>query len=286
MISTQLSYNIKDDVCEDYHTYVYDAHGMVCDVAKCLSTCCTATAMNIGKTVSELHASCNDVFHVNDVLDHITMTVPQGMELALSKCTGSEWFSTTASCTSFVVTVDDAEEIAENRRRVRVWADSEDIDDLTPAFEDDDGESIFPIYQTGSLLHTLFVDGSNVRMSFVRDVHVGDVVIMAHLDFNERFVSIDRLGRDTVVRMSQKELLRHMREDDNDASYMDGEFHVGLLMRPLRGWARVRHVLRVRAIVVYWLLLTETLMAPNGSARKRDRNAFESDGFGCRAACD
>lgn len=51
---------------------------------------------------------------------------------------------------------------------------------------------------------------------------------------------------------------------------------VTLVLR-LRGWARVRHVFRVRSIVVYWLCLTEKLMAPGGSARKRDRSAYEAD---------
>lgn len=51
---------------------------------------------------------------------------------------------------------------------------------------------------------------------------------------------------------------------------------VTLVLQP-RGWARVRHVLRVRSIVVYWLCLTEKLMAPGGSARKRDRNAYEAE---------
>jgi len=51
---------------------------------------------------------------------------------------------------------------------------------------------------------------------------------------------------------------------------------VTLVLQP-RGWARVRHVLRVRSIVVYWLYLTEKLMAPGGSARKRDRDAYEAE---------
>ena len=51
---------------------------------------------------------------------------------------------------------------------------------------------------------------------------------------------------------------------------------VTLVLQP-RGWARVRHVLRVRSIVVYWLCLTERLMAPGGSARKRDRDAYEAE---------
>jgi hypothetical protein len=51
---------------------------------------------------------------------------------------------------------------------------------------------------------------------------------------------------------------------------------VTLVLQP-RGWGRVRHVLRVRSIVVYWLFLTETLMAPGGSARKRDRDVYEAE---------
>jgi len=62
-----------------------------------------------------------------------------------------------------------------------------------------------------------------------------------------------------------------------DKECMFGALRAVLVMRPLRGWARVRRVLRVRAIVVYWLLQTEELMAPNGLARKRDRDAFEAD---------
>lgn len=51
---------------------------------------------------------------------------------------------------------------------------------------------------------------------------------------------------------------------DIDAKIMS----VFMVLRPHRGWARVRHVLRVRAIVVYWLFLTEKLMGPEGNARK------------------
>ena len=36
---------------------------------------------------------------------------------------------------------------------------------------------------------------------------------------------------------------------------------------------------RVRSIVVYWLGLPETLMAPGGSARKRDRDAYEAEEY-------
>jgi hypothetical protein len=50
-----------------------------------------------------------------------------------------------------------------------------------------------------------------------------------------------------------------------------------LVLHP-RGWSRVRHVLRIRSIVVYWLSLTEKLMAPGGSARKRDREEYEAEG--------
>ena len=43
--------------------------------------------------------------------------------------------------------------------------------------------------------------------------------------------------------------------------------------RPL--WARVRARVRARAVVVYWLGLTEHLMAPGGAAEARDRMDYD-----------
>lgn len=45
--------------------------------------------------------------------------------------------------------------------------------------------------------------------------------------------------------------------------------------RPL--WALVRSFVRARAVVVYWLGLTEHLMAPGGAAEARDRMDYEMD---------
>ena len=45
--------------------------------------------------------------------------------------------------------------------------------------------------------------------------------------------------------------------------------------RPL--WALVRSFVRARAVVVYWLGLTEHLMAPGGPAEARDRMDYEMD---------
>ena len=42
-------------------------------------------------------------------------------------------------------------------------------------------------------------------------------------------------------------------------------------------WARVRSFVRARAVVVYWLGLTEHLMAAGGAAEARDRMDYETD---------
>ena len=42
-------------------------------------------------------------------------------------------------------------------------------------------------------------------------------------------------------------------------------------------WARVRSFVRARAVVVYWLGLTEHLMAAGGAAEARDRMEYEMD---------
>ena len=42
-------------------------------------------------------------------------------------------------------------------------------------------------------------------------------------------------------------------------------------------WARVRSFVRARAVVVYWLGLTEHLMAAGGAAEARDRMDYEMD---------
>ena len=72
-----------------------------------------------------------------------------------------------------------------------------------------------------------------------------------------------------------------------DDAYLQGLY--GLVARPdtmrtvwahLKGtspWARLRTKLAARAIVVYWLSLTEKLMAPGGTAAIRDRLEFEAE---------
>jgi len=49
-----------------------------------------------------------------------------------------------------------------------------------------------------------------------------------------------------------------------------------LRRRAMRPWARARERLRTRAVVLYWLGLTEHLMAPGRSAEARDRVDYEA----------
>ena len=42
-------------------------------------------------------------------------------------------------------------------------------------------------------------------------------------------------------------------------------------------WGYVRRMFNLRSTVLYWLHLTEHLMSPNGSARKRDCDEFEQE---------
>ena len=50
-----------------------------------------------------------------------------------------------------------------------------------------------------------------------------------------------------------------------------------LRIRAMRLWARAREKLRARTVVLYWLGLTEHLMAPGGPAEARDREAYEQE---------
>jgi hypothetical protein len=47
------------------------------------------------------------------------------------------------------------------------------------------------------------------------------------------------------------------------------------LLKARRMWARLRQMVRLRGIVLYWLYLTSTLMAPGGRAFLRDVAEFE-----------
>ena len=73
-------------------------------------------------------------------------------------------------------------------------------------------------------------------------------------------------NRETAVAISSAADLRH--------GLLGGEGTGGA-----RGslWARVRSFVRARAVVVYWLGLTEHLMAPGGAAEARDRMDYDMD---------
>lgn len=86
----------------------------------------------------------------------------------------------------------------------------------------------------------------------LRNVRVGDEVVCCHIKYEP---------------------------DWDDENWDDREdnliYDIVLVLRPFRGWARVRHVLRTRAIIIYWLFLTVKRMAPGGSAFQRDMEEFQ-----------
>ena len=120
---------------------------------------------------------------------------------------------------------------------------------------------------------------NNINFRLMRNMRAGDVVVCAnvrHDAVRERFVQ--KVGVARFLEMVENdEVFTAMDADPAFNDLSDMSLTVFMVLRPHRGWARVRHVLRVRAIVVYWLFLTEKLMGPDGSTRKRDRDAFEAD---------
>ena len=108
-----------------------------------------------------------------------------------------------------------------------------------------------------------------------KDVYLGEY------DENGKDPFDKYIGGDSMISLH---LLQNLRPCDvivntelTRMDYAENVCRVFLILRPFCGWARVRHVLRVRAIVIYWLFLTENLMGPGGESHKRDFDAFERD---------
>jgi len=202
MITAQLSYD-HEDCCED-QMYVYDApNKLVCDDVPF----CAGRAMIIANAFSSVYASHKDVLYICSNQGGKNLTVPQAMELAVAKCTGTHWYSTGASCESFVATVYDVAEIANNRRLTRAEFpefQGKSIEELVSNFEDDDGNDLFPNYPEGSLLNMLFKFDSRIQLGLSRDIRVGDVVTISSMCFDEFDEPIDKMGRDAAFRMFEE----------------------------------------------------------------------------------
>ena len=88
--------------------------------------------------------------------------------------------------------------------------------------------------------------------------------------FGPEFEEMDLRAGDLVVHT------RLNRGPDEHDEQNGLSVHANLLLRPVRGWERVRRRMRLFAFVAYWLRLTEKLMAPGGSARQRDLEEYEA----------
>ena len=153
----------------------------------------------------------------------------------------SQWSK--RSYSSFVITPRNKEEIT----NICLIAQESGLDYLDDQILDDNGNSLLPTHGN-TLLHTVIHNPIGVAIFELAELCIGDVFVI---------------------------------EDNTEDGMMDEDenplrLHT-VVLRPQRGWMRVRHILRLRAIVVYWLFLTEKLMAPGGSARKKDYEAFDSD---------
>ena len=98
-----------------------------------------------------------------------------------------------------------------------------------------------------------------------------------------------RLLRDVLARIRDvmDTCIAAFREWHGHVHYLQGEAKLQQLVivrnriaRHSRfGWGELRALWRARCVAVYWHGLTAALMAPGGRAAKRDRAAFEAEGF-------
>lgn len=199
------------------------------------------------------------------------------------------WFSSRASYTSYAVTEYDVSEIRHNLNVMASLASV--VPDICPCDLFVDLNGVFPLYGLDTLQHLLFnVDypenaSTMVVPTMVRimqEMRAGDTVVQACIRHIPEWEHVDKIGPSRFVSMqesmSDHEFLRALfPANEDEKSLTVTTMSVLLVQRPLRGWARARHVLRMRSIIIYWLFLTEHSMGPGGEARKRDRKAFESE---------
>ena len=92
---------------------------------------------------------------------------------------------------------------------------------------------------------------------------------MDNVSSEEFHATFYRYGPDAIRDLMNN----HIRKEDDESAT---EMCVTLLFRPFRGWARVRLVFHIRSIVLFWLKLTEHLMAPGGRAEQRDKLEYKA----------
>lgn len=266
----------------DYQDVAYSPDGMTYVVPDhladpnfpCCEGCMTKSAFDIAARASAT------LCHGDDIL------VASAVSTAKDMYTPKRWFSSNAWCRTYPVTEDDASEITSNVNHLAHLRNSHFFDDDACPCDFVD----FPEYTQCSLQQFLFntdypdtsyhsVVPTMIRL--IQNIRTGDIVVRSTIrhvpdwDFvnamnYEKFLYLQRT-------MNHDDFCHHIFGDDDDKECVVNNVSIVLVFRPLFGWARVRHVVRMRAIVIYWLFLTETLMAPGGAAQKRDRCAFESD---------
>lgn len=286
-----MQYLYKDIDCDHEEVRRYENLKMVVNVPTCLTSttpmCCVvcraSSLLFIADRVVDVHSHDKEMLYAHGT----TMSVADAVAVVRSKCEPSKWYSSDKWCTAFVVTPHDVEEISKNFSMLEALPKDDvekhgGIENMMPSwFVDDDEVSLFPTYEEDTLLDTLF--DSEIRLSFHRYLRPGDVVVRATIMYVESFEAVDTaMTRHDYLEMLNTEGYEKLYErldsicgNAGDTTSRFNKFHV--ILRPLRGWARVRHRVRLHVIVVFWLSLTEKLMAPGGSARKRDYEDFQSE---------
>ena len=289
VIAAQYSY-YEDNM--QFFGYSYEGIHKGYELPKCFTStpsCCTfcrtSTALSIAENVSK-------VYGIHDYAEYNPdMSVAEYTKEALIQCVSSK-LTTLPTCTTYTVTKDDEVEITRKLAMIYKNIGEHERDSFFVHFEPNDVRPIDwtrhdedRLYDPDTLLYALFLHDredhtSNIMFRLMRNMRAGDVVVCANVRHDptlERFIQKVGVARFLEMRQNNMDdVWTAMEADWTIDDVADKSTSVFMVLRPHRGWARVRHVLRVRAIVVYWLFLTEKLMGPGGSSRKRDWDAFEA----------
>lgn len=154
--------------------------------------------------------------------------------------------------------------------------DVADIETTSYRFQwERDGEFAPAISNT---VHMLFNSTSpDVSFRVIEKIRPGDIIILSSVEQQQDLEMVDVMEPDSmhalIDLLDMDHVLTTLFGNDGPSRRMT----TLLVIRPVSGWVRVRRIIRMRTIVIFWLFSTVSLMAPGGTARERDRNAYEMD---------